>query len=93
MGKSLYIQRRADELKQMTQNPLSTNPVHVTIPIHGPVATSDIVLEFLKQHMDRRNCTIYHLDIAPSVSVVSCIILYIVCFFGECMCHIDIFIR
>ena len=88
MGKSLYIQRRADELKQ---NLLSTNPVHVTIPIHGPVATSDIVLEFLRQHMDRGNCTIYHLDIAPSVSVVWCIVLScIVCFFGECMCHIDI---
>ncbi len=42
--------------------------VHVTIPVHGPVVTADSIMDCLKEHIERDNCTIYHLDIAPQVS-------------------------
>ena len=64
MGKSLYIKRRAQQLVRLASN----HDVHVTIPIHGPVATGDTLLEFFDQHTKRDACTIYHLDIAPRVS-------------------------
>ena len=86
MGKSLYIQRRAEELKR---NLPSTEPTHVTIPVHGPVATSDIMLDFFKQHMARETCTIYHLDIAPSVSVLSCVYGVLLIGYNYCACHSD----
>ena len=41
---------------------------HVTIPIHGPEVTPDTVMEFLKDHMKDATSTIFHLDIAPTVS-------------------------
>ena len=65
MGKSLFIQRMAEELKIVSK----TEPVHVTIPIHGPIVTSDVVLTFLKEHYKNNKCMIYHFDIAPSVRV------------------------
>ena len=61
MGKSLYIKRRTDELLKQTSNS------HVTIPVHGPVVNSDILLDFLSKHTERNACTLYHLDIAPTV--------------------------
>ena len=41
---------------------------HVTIPIHGPEVTPDTVMEFLKDHMKDATSTIFHLDVAPTVS-------------------------
>ncbi len=64
MGKSLYVKRRATSLKQK----ICGDDVHVTIPIHGPVVTADSIMDCLKNHIERDNCTIYHLDIAPRVS-------------------------
>ena len=65
MGKSLFITRMADRLRKSK----STGPVHVIVPIHGPVVTTDTVMEFLKDHMKDVTSTILHFDIAPSVSV------------------------
>ena len=65
MGKSLFIQRMAEKLKIVSK----TETVHVTIPIHGPIVTSDDVLTFLKEHYKNNKCMIYHFDIAPSVRV------------------------
>ena len=65
MGKSLFITRMADRLRESK----STGPVHVIVPIHGPVVTTDTVMEFLKDHMKDVTSTILHFDIAPSVSV------------------------
>lgn len=65
MGKSLYIQRLAEDLQK---NLKKSEPVHVTIPLHGPVVTPDTVLELFKDHMKKSSCFIYHIDIAPSVS-------------------------
>jgi len=66
MGKSLFITRLADLLKEY----MSTDTtVHVTVPIHGPVVTPDTVMEFLKYHVEEATSTIFHFDIAPSVSM------------------------
>ena len=64
MGKSLFIARMADRLRECK----STGTVHVTVPIHGSVVTTDTVMEFLKDHVKEITSTIFHLDIAPSVS-------------------------
>lgn len=64
MGKSLYIQHLADELKK--KYPLS-DVVHVIIPLHGPVVTPDTLLELFKDHFQQPTCCIYHIDIAPNV--------------------------
>jgi len=55
----------ADQLREYK----STGTVHVTVPIHGPVVTMDTVMEFLKDHVKEATSTIFHFDIAPSVSV------------------------
>lgn len=69
MGKSLYIKRLAENLKKQNFRQ-SADIVQVTIPLHGPVVTSDTVLELLKEHIRSPTCCIYHIDIAPNVSYV-----------------------
>ena len=64
MGKSLFITRMADKFTKYK----SPGTKHVTIPIHGPEVTSDIIMEFLKDHMKEATYTIFHFDIAPTVS-------------------------
>ncbi len=66
MGKSLYIKRLADSLKRGLEN--STDVIHVTVPLHGPVVTPDTVLNLFKGHAKNPTCYIYHIDIAPNVS-------------------------
>ena len=65
MGKSLYIQRMAAELKSVIK--VKFVDCQVVIPIHGPIVTPDVVLTFLKEHYENNKCMIYHFDIAPSV--------------------------
>ena len=65
MGKSLYVQRLAENLKLNKKS--SSDPVLVTIPLHGPNVSSDILLEFFKEHVHQPTCCIYHIDIASSV--------------------------
>lgn len=63
MGKSLYIKHLADKLlERMDQQSC------VTIPLHGPVVNSDIILDLFQAHLKNPNTYIYHIDIAPSVS-------------------------
>ena len=62
MGKSLYITALAEKLKN--ENPECDL---ITIPLHGPVVTPDIVLELFKDHFEKPTCCIYHIDIAPNV--------------------------
>lgn len=66
MGKSLYVKRLAENL----QTNLGQSDVLVTIPLHGPVVTPDTVLELFKDHLKKANCCIYHIDIAPNVSLL-----------------------
>ena len=68
MGKSLFITRMAEKLKKYK----STCTALVTIPIHGPEVTPDIILEFLKDHINVATSTILHFDIAPTVSCFNC---------------------
>ena len=67
MGKSLFIQRMAEKLSGIVAN---VDPMHceAMIPIHGPVVTPDVVMQFLKKHYKDDKCIIYHFDIAPNVS-------------------------
>ena len=65
MGKSLYIQRLAEDLRRILRQ---QEVAHVTIPLHGPAVTPDTVLELFKDHFKRPTCCIYHIDIAPNVS-------------------------
>ena len=66
MGKSLYIQRLAETLKSRGPGQFGA---HVTLPLHGPVVTPDTVLDLFKDHMKNPTCCIYHIDIAPNVSL------------------------
>ena len=67
MGKSLYIRRRAEFLVDL--NPTSKGCV--TIPVHGPRVTPDSVMAFLKDHIANSTGTIFHIDVSPSVSIVT----------------------
>ena len=49
-------------------NPTSNN--YVTIPIHGPIVTSDSVMAFLKDHLVNSTGVIFHVDVSPSVSLL-----------------------
>ena len=66
MGKSLYVKRLAESLqRKLKQSEVS----HVTIPLHGPVISPDTVLELFQDHLRKPSCYIYHIDIAPNVSL------------------------
>ena len=67
MGKSLFIQRMANRLGIVANSPAKSIPA--VIPIHGPLVTADVVLNFLKEHYKDEKCKIYHFDVAPSVSI------------------------
>ena len=68
MGKSLYIQRLAENLKKTSD--ISYAPLLTTVPLHGPNVTCDTLLRFLKDHMKHPSCCIYHIDIASSVIII-----------------------
>ena len=64
MGKSLYIQRMVEQLQM---NMRSTGKACVTVPLHGPKLSPDGVMDYLEKYMQESACTIFHLDIAPTV--------------------------
>ena len=64
MGKSLFIQRMTEQLQM---NVRTTGKACVTVPLHGPKVSPDIVLDYLEKYMQESACTIYHMDIAPTV--------------------------
>ena len=64
MGKSLFVQRMVEQLQM---NVKSTGKACVIVPLHGPKVTPDVVMDYLEGHMQESACTIFHLDIAPSV--------------------------
>ncbi len=66
MGKSLYINRLAENLKHNL--PHSDHEILMSIPLHGPVITPDTLLELFKDHAKNPSCCIYHIDVAPDVS-------------------------
>ena len=62
MGKSLYIRQLAEKSKAISKV--------VTIPLHGPIVTSDGLLMQLKESVTDSSNAIIHLDIASTVSVI-----------------------
>ena len=64
MGKSLFIQRMVEKLQLNIRN---TGKACVTVPLHGPKVTHDVVMDYLEVCMQESACTIFHLDIAPTV--------------------------
>ena len=68
MGKSLYVQRLAEKLQKQLK---TSEPVHVTVPLHGPVVTPDTVLDLFKEHWKKPTSYIYHIDVASNVRFLS----------------------
>ena len=66
MGKSLYVRRMAEQLELLQMEQSGADPL-VSIPIHGPLVSADTVVEFLQEHFDAQQCSIFHFDIAPTV--------------------------
>ena len=68
MGKSLYIQRMVEQLQAKISG---IGKTCVTVPLHGPQVSPDIVMDYLVKCMKEsaRTTCIFHLDIAPSVSI------------------------
>ena len=66
MGKSLYVERLAQKLKEQCQ----IKNEHVIVPIHGPLVNADTVMTSLSNHTANQTPTaqIIHFDIASSVS-------------------------
>ena len=65
MGKSLYIKRLGEKLRQNELN--CTKSAVITIPLHGPFVDCNIVMKLLENHMKKSTGCIYHIDIASSV--------------------------
>ena len=66
MGKSLYIQRMVEQLQAKISG---VGKVCITVPLHGPQVSPDIVMDYLVKYRQELARTIFHLDIAPSVSI------------------------
>lgn len=64
MGKSFFVQQVAQKITKTMGRTSSS----CTIPIHGPEVTPDTLMDFLIQHLQDPYCSMYHLDIASSVS-------------------------
>ena len=74
MGKSLYVKRMTERLKERFKIPV-TYPLCVTIPIHGPNVDFDEVMKSLLHHANPVEPLpqIFHFDVAPSKNI--CIII------------------
>ena len=63
MGKTLFVTRMAEKLQSLVVE----GDVHIIIPVHGPLITTDSVMQYLVNHQSTSYCTILHFDISPSV--------------------------
>ena len=70
VGKSLYIRKMKDRLmKLLKQKEKHSSKAIITVPLHGPVVTSDEVLSMLlEDETDLKSCII-HLDIPQRVGL------------------------
>ena len=64
MGKTLFITRMVEKLQALKPGYKAL----ITIPVHGPVVTTDSIMECLVHHVGDSDCTVIHFDISPSVS-------------------------
>ncbi len=67
MGKTHYISvlRRALDKKLKCSSSSS-----VVVPVHGPIVTVSSIIDGLRQMKDYHKPLLFHLDIAPSVSLL-----------------------
>jgi hypothetical protein len=72
MGKSLFITRMAEKLQAL----IPGKNALITIPVHGPVVTTDSIMDCLLCHENTSECVILHFDISPSVLSQSDTILF-----------------
>ena len=78
MGKTLFITRLVEKLDRVRSKRLlfQTAPQQrrqagdnlVTIPIHGPQISSDVIMNMLTKPTMQQSPKIIHLDVAPQVS-------------------------
>ena len=80
MGKSLFVKRLKEDLQRKTN---SDSECLKVIPIHGPLVTADLIVEALKEDFNNEKPTIFHFDIAPSVSSFQCH-CYVLAFLYKC---------
>ena len=64
MGKSLYIHRMVEQLQAKIRG---VGKACVTVPLHGPKVTPDVVVDYLVKNKRESACTIFHVDVAPAV--------------------------
>ena len=74
MGKSLYVSRLTEKLKEKLNesNQSVTYSLRVTIPVHGPTVNYDEIMKSLQQHSSNfadLPPQIFHFDIASSVRI------------------------
>lgn len=75
MGKSLYVKRLTNKLKEKLHHSNDTYPLCVTIPVHGPTINYDEVMKHLQQSSieftdpEYYPPQIFHFDIASSVRI------------------------
>ena len=68
VGKSLHIRKMKDKLvKTLKQNQKSVSQTMITVPLHGPVVTTNEILSMLLQERTDSKSCIIHLDIPERV--------------------------
>ena len=66
MGKTHYI----SVLGRALDKKLKCSSSSVVVPVHGPIVTATSIIDGLRQIKDYHKPVLFHLDIAPSVSLL-----------------------
>ena len=66
MGKTHYI----SVLGRALDKKLKCSSSSVVVPVHGPTVTASSIIDGLRQIKDYHKPMLFHLDIAPSVSLL-----------------------
>ena len=66
MGKTHYI----SVLGRGLDKKLKCSSSSVVVPVHGPIVTASSIIDGLRQIKDYHKPVLFHLDIAPSVSLL-----------------------
>ena len=66
MGKTHYI----SVLGRGLDKKLKCSSSSVVVPVHGPIVTASSIIDGLRQIKDYHKPVLFHLDVAPSVSLL-----------------------
>ena len=72
MGKTHYI----SVLGRALEENLKCSSSSVVVPVHGPIVTVSSIIDGLRQIKDYHKPMLFHLDIAPSVSLLTGIFVF-----------------